>query len=183
MAAANWFRYLYLARMSKPKSVRELYRLAKGHQVCRIVEVGISDLRRSARLIEVAQRYAPDGKVFFTGIDWFDARPQEVPPLSLKEAYRVLRAAGGSVRLAPGAPGNSLAAAANAHQNTDLIVISALVPDLELQAAWFYVPRMLHARSVVFREQNDANGLPSFARISSQQIAALARNAAGRRAA
>jgi hypothetical protein len=131
----------------------------------------------------VAQRYAPEGKVSFTGIDWFEARPQEIPPLSLKEAYRVLRATGANVRLAPGAPGKSLAAAANAHQNTDLIVISALVPDVELQAAWFYVPRMLHARSILVREHRAASGEPTFVRISSQEVAILAANAAGRRAA
>jgi hypothetical protein len=183
VAAANWFRYLYLAHASRPKSVRQLYRLAKRQKVCRIVEVGVSDVRRSVSLIEVAQRYAADKKVSFTGIDWFEVRAQELPALSLKEAYRVLRATEANVRLVPGTPGRSLAAAANAHQNTDLILISAIVPDDELKAAWFYVPRMLHAGSVVLRERREASGEPSFDRISSQQIATWAAGAAGRRAA
>jgi hypothetical protein len=183
VAAANWFRYLYLAHGSRPKSVREIYRLIKRQKVCRIVEVGVSDLQQSVSFIEVGQRYAADKKVSFTGIDWFEVRAQELSELSLKEAYRVLRATAANVRLVPGAPGRSLAAAANAHQNTDLILISAIVPDGELQAAWFYVPRMLHARSVVLREKRDASGEPAFERISVQQIAAWAASSNTRRAA
>jgi hypothetical protein len=183
VAAANWFRYFYLARMSRPKNVRELYRLAKHQKICRIVEVGVSDVNRSVSLIEVAQRFAAEGKVSFTGIDWFESRSQDLPALSLKEAYRVLRATDANVRLVPGMPGRSLAAAANAHQNTDLILISSIVPDGELQSAWFYVPRMLHKSSIVLRERRDASGEPSFERISLQQIAAWAGSVGGRRAA
>ena len=183
MAAASWLRYFYLAHASRPKSVRELYRLAKRQRMSRIVEVGISDVERSVSLIKVAQRYAVDSKVSFTGIDWFEVRADELAALSLKDAYRVMRATEANVRLVPGTPGRSLAAAANAHQNTDLILISSILPDSELQAAWFYVPRMLHARSVVLRERIDASGMPAFDRISSQQIATWAGSATSRRAA
>lgn len=171
MAAASWFRYSYLAHFSRPKSVRQLYRLVKRHQFCRIVEIGISDLKRSVSLVEVAQRYANGKTVLFTGIDWFEARTQEMSPLTLKEAYRALHATGAKVRLAPGAPGKSLAAAANAHQNTDLILISASVPDSELASAWFYVPRMLHERSEVIREVLAPGGEPSFVRITASEVA------------
>jgi len=171
VAAASWFRYSYLAHLSRPKSVRQLYRLVKREQYCRIVEIGISDLARSVSLVEVAQRYAAGKTVLFTGIDWFEARPQEMSPLTLKGAYRALHATGAKVRLAPGAPGNSLAAAANAHQNTDLILISASVQDSELKSAWFYVPRMLHERSEVIRELLAPDGTGSFERITASEIA------------
>jgi hypothetical protein len=171
VAAASWFRYTYLSHFSRPKSVRQLYRLVKRQQFCRIVEIGISDLSRSVALVEVAQRYAPGKTVLFTGIDWFEARSQEMSRLSLKEAYRALHATGAKVRLAPGAPGNSLAAAANAHQNTDLILISASVADSELESAWFYVPRMLHKRSEVIRERPVTDGDPSFERLTATEIA------------
>jgi hypothetical protein len=171
VAAANWFRYTYLAHFSRPKSVRQLYRLVKQRQFCRIVEIGISDLARSVAIVEVAQRFAVGKTVLFTGIDLFEARTPEMPRLSLKEAYRPLHATGAKVRLAPGAPGTSLAAAANAHQNTDLILISGCVADSDLDAAWFYVPRMLHARSEVMREQYVAGRESTFARIAASEIA------------
>ena len=47
MAAANWFRYTYLAHLSRPKAVRHLYRLVSRSCASRIVEVGISDLKRA----------------------------------------------------------------------------------------------------------------------------------------
>jgi len=189
VAAASWFRYTYLAHFSRPKSVRQLYRLVKRQQFCRIVEIGISDLQRSVALVEIAQRYAVGKSVLFTGIDWFEARTKEMRPLSLKEAYRSLHATGAKVRLAPGAPGASLAAAANAHQNTDLILISESVSDNELESAWFYVPRMLHARSEVIRESRTANHELTFLRIAASEIAeragqeAMVANRSGRRRA
>ena len=134
MAAASWFRFAYLAYASRPKSIRQLYRLVKRQRIRRIVEVGVGDVGVSASLVEVAQRYAGEHKVMHSGLDWFDARPDHMPRLLLKEAYRLLHATGASVRLVPGAPAASLAGVANAHQNTDLILISSAVTGDELQA-------------------------------------------------
>jgi len=81
-------------------------------QVCRIVEIGISDLARAVSIIEVAQRFAGDKKVWYTGIDFFEARDPSNTPLPLKETYRILRATEANVRLVPGSPASSVAAAA-----------------------------------------------------------------------
>lgn len=183
MAAASLLRYLYLAHVSRPNSVRQLYRLIKRHRVSRIVEIGMSDVRRSVALLGVAERYARQQKVNFTGIDWFDARGKEFATLSLKEAYRVLRATEANVRLVPGSPGQALAAAANEHQNTGLLLISADVSDSELQPAWFYIPRMLEPSSLVLRECRDSNGEAFFTRLSLAEVSERAGRAAGRRAA
>lgn len=183
MAAANWFRYVYLAHLSRPKGVRQLYRLVKRHQVCRIVEIGISDIARSVSLVEVAQRYARPKKVTYTAIDWFEARPPQLPPLSLKGAYRLLKATGASVRLAPGVPARSLAAAANAHQNTDLILIAPTIADSDLDGAWFYVPRMLHDESMILREQHDSQAEPVLRPLTRSQVADWACRDSVRRAA
>lgn len=183
MAAASWIKYCYLAFVSQPKCDRELYRLVKARRVCRIVEVGISNIARTAILIEVAQRYAGDQKVCYAGLDWFDARSGELAPLSLKQAHYTLQATGAQARLVPGPPGGSLAAVANAHQNTDLLIISQAVADEDLSRAWFYVPRMLRDHSIVLREQVDAVGKLSFTRLSASELAERAGRAAPRRAA
>ncbi len=183
MAAASWLRYCYLAYASRPKSVRQLYRLVKRQRALKIVEVGISDVNRAASLIQVAQRFAGSEKVSHTGLDWFDARSKSLTELSIKEAHRVLRATGANVRLVPGEPATSLPAVANAHQNTDLILISAAVADEDLKSAWFYVPRMLHQGSVVLREKQTESDEPAFEWLSLTQIAEWAGRGGRRRAA
>ncbi len=183
MAAANWLHSAYLTFLSRPKGNRELYRLVKRARVCRIVEVGVSDIARAVSMIELAQRFARDGKVWYTGIDAFEARPSDSPTLSLKEAYRILRATGATVRLVPGAASSSLAACANAHQNTDLILIAPDISQSDLAGAWFFVPRMLHPESLILNEGRDANRQPTFERLSRSQVAEWAGRDTVRRAA
>ncbi|MEX2317594.1 MAG: hypothetical protein WD669_10615 [Pirellulales bacterium] len=183
MAAASWLSYSYLAHFSRPKADRPLYRLVKRHQIGRIVEVGIRDIERTTSLIGVAQRFARDKKVAFTGLDWFDARPSHDSPLSLKRAHAALHATGAQIRLVPGAPARSLTAVANAHPNTELLLIAHSIAEDDLAAAWFYVPRMLRADSLVFREQLDAEGQPAWTRLSIAELATRAERAAIRRVA
>jgi hypothetical protein len=171
VAAANWLRYARLAFFSRPKGNRQLYRLVKREQICRIVEIGISDLSRAVSMIQIAQRYAGDKKVCYTGLDLFEARPSDAAPMPLKETYRILRATDANVRLLPGTPAASLAAAANAHQNTDLILIGPTVSESDLNGAWFYVPRMLNETSVILSEHRTAEGEPSFTALTRSQIA------------
>jgi hypothetical protein len=183
VAAATWIRYTYLSRFSRPAGTRQLYRLVKRQQICRVVEVGIGDIGRAIALIEVAQRYAGERTVWYTGIDWFDTRQPGQTALPLKDAYRDLRATGANVRLVPGAPGRSLAAAANAHQNTDLILIGPGVAEEDLRGSWFYVPRMLHDRTAILTETHDAKGESSFTALSRSQVAEWAVRDSSRRAA
>jgi hypothetical protein len=182
VAAANWFRYVYCAHFSRPKSVRQLYRLIRRHALGRIVELGVSDVARSVRLIEIAQRYADADSVRHTVLDEFESRPTSQVSLSVKEAYRALSASGANVRLVPGPPARSLTAVANSLQNTDLILISASVTDDALQGTWFYVPRMLHSGSVILRERGTMLE-PTFDWLSHSQIAEWAGRPAARRVA
>ncbi len=57
------------------------------------------------------------------------------------------------------------------------------VTDDEMSFAWFYVPRMLRASSLVFREQLDAAGEVTLARLSIAELATRAESAAMRRVA
>jgi hypothetical protein len=183
VAAASWFAYTYRAYLSHPKSDRQLYRLVKRHRAARIVEVGIRGIERTVSLVEVAQRFAPDKKVAYTGLDWFDARPADRSPLTLKQAHAVLAATGAQVRLAPGEPARSLANVANAHANTQLLLIAHTVTDEELENAWFYVPRMLRAESLVLRERLTVDGGAEYRTISVTELADRVERAARRRAA
>ena len=53
----------------------------------------------------------------------------------------------------------------------------------DLHGAWFYVPRMLHANSVILSERQEADGQLSFNSITRTQIAEWATRDATRCAA
>jgi hypothetical protein len=183
VAAASWLKYAHLAFLSKPKCDRQLYRLVKREQLCRFVEVGIGSLKRSLALIEVAQRVAGDQKVHYTGLDWFDARTTDLAELKLKHTHQRLGPTSAAVRLVPGPPAASIAAAANALQNTDVLLISHLVEQRDLEPAWFYVPRMLHTDSIVLQESRGPDGMSIFSQLPLSEIAERAGRTTKRRAA
>lgn len=183
MAAVNWLKYVYLARFSKPRSERQLYRFLKVRRVSRIVEVGISSVDRTLAVIGVAQRYAADGKVTYTGLDWFEGRAKELPKVTLKQTYTQLQATGAQIRLVPGEPGRSISAVANSHQHTGLLLISSAVSDSSLDTSWFYVPRMLDAETLVVRERPGEDGEPVFAMLEHDRIVEWAGGRTTRKAA
>jgi hypothetical protein len=175
--------YLYLAYFSKPKADRVLYRQVKKLRAARIVEIGIVSLLRTRRLIEVATRYAGGSKVRYTGFDAFDARARNLPALSVKDIHRALNPTRIPVRLVPGDAAVSLGQSANALVGTDLLIISASQQQAGLDRAWFYVPRMLHERTLVLLERVDARGGTSFEPLSSAEVQRRANAVPRRRAA
>jgi hypothetical protein len=183
VAATSWLKYAYLAYASQPRTDRQLYRLVKLHGISRIVELGIGSVERATSMISVAQRYAADGKVAYTGLDWFDARSGDLPAMKLKQTYCELQATGAQIRLTPGEPARSLRAISNSHPHTGLLLISAAVSDSTLEAAWFYVPRMLDGRSIMLRERLDAAGKSTFEMVTMQKLADYVERAAPRQAA
>jgi hypothetical protein len=65
----------------------------------------------------------------------------------------------------------------------DLLLISAGHDEKSLAGAWFYVPRMLHARSHVYVESRAADGSAWWRRMPAAEVAALAGASRRRRAA
>jgi hypothetical protein len=183
VAAASWLKYAYLAHFSQPRTQRQLYRLVKVHKICRIVEVGIYSIERTAAMIAVARRFAGGEQVSYTGLDWFDARPDDLSRLTLKQAHRELQATGATVRLVPGEPSRSVASIANAHQHTGLLLLSSPVTDSSLAPAWFYFPRMIDAESVVLRERIDVVNRPTFELLKHSLLAKQAATLGERKAA
>ena len=163
MPAVGPLKYLYLAYFSDPSAERPLYRAIRRRQVRTIVELGVGMGIRSARLIEVAQRYHAPREVCYTGIDLFEARPCVAPGMTLKRAHRTLGTLGAKIQLVPGDPLTALSRTANSLTGTDLLIVSADQDAESLARAWFYVPRMLHEGSQVFvEEMNTQDGKPMF---------------------
>ncbi len=115
-----------------------------------------ADLARN--MIQLAAQYTAREQVRFTGIDLFEMRPATSPGLSLKQTHSLLTPSGARVQLVPGDPFSALARTANSLLDTDLVVIRADQDPASLQRAWFYLPRMLHEKSVVLVEQPGCEG-------------------------
>lgn len=184
MSIVSGLRYVYLAWFSQPKGARALYRLVAKKRVASVLEIGLVDVRRSVRLLELAARRAGEG-LRFAAIDQFEMRPPEHgSPLPLKEAHRQLRGTGAQARLLPGDPYSALARGANGLGTFDLVIVAACQNDDCLARAWFYVPRLLHERSQVLLEQVDESGkLTGYKTLTRAEVETLAQPPAKRKAA
>ncbi len=95
--------------------------------------------------------------------------------LSLKEAHRSFKTLGVAIQLVPGDPFSALARTANALREIDLVLISADQDAESLDRAWFYLPRVLHATSVVFLEQVNPDGALSLLALNRADVEARVR--------
>jgi hypothetical protein len=158
-----------LRYFARPANERVLFSVIADCPVDQIVEIGLGDASRAARLIRTAvqSRRSP---IAFCGIDLFDARPAGMSRLRLKDAYCQLNIAGCKTKLVPGEPGTALAACANGLTNSDLIVIGNQIQPENCGLMWMYIPRMMSAGCQLWRQNSDGG----FCRVEAHEIRALA---------
>ena len=172
MSAAKYINLIYNSYLSQPPSDRLIFKAIRRTRARRIVECGIGTTQRARRIIAAAQLLSPNQEIHYTGIDPFEARTSaDGPGASLKLAHRQLSATGAKIKLIPGNPLSALAQAANTLGNTDILLISARQNPIEMSAAWFFVPRILHPGSMVLEEKALAGGKMSLKSIPLEEIA------------
>jgi hypothetical protein len=180
---ATHLKLFYFSYLSQPQADRIIYRAICRHRSRKIVELGIRAGQRAVRMVQVAGLLSPIREVHFTGMDWFESGSgASRPGMTLKAAYRLLYGTGARVQLVPGDPIDSLAQTANALRQVDLLIFSALLDASGLGRVWFYVPRLLHQRSLVFVECPLPDGSTALQLLARSEIDTLAA-AARRRAA
>ncbi len=140
--------YLCLAAFSNPVCDRIIYRTIRRNKVSSILEIGVGDGSRAVNMIRVAKKYCGSGSVRYTGIDGFEADLNS--KVTLKDFHQRLSRLEVKLQLVPGDVAAAVQRIANSHLRTDLLVISAGNNTTALDDVWFFVPRMLHAASVVF---------------------------------
>lgn len=178
----SFLKFAYLTSLSKPSHERAIYHAIRRTAPLSIVEIGVGLGLRAVRMIAAAQRFHRDEPIRYTGIDLFEARTGLGTGLPLKRAHQQLKATGANVRVIPGDPLSALARSANGLQSTDLLVIAADQDTQSLTNAWFYVPRMLHDKSLVLIE--DVSGSqPRFRSLTPEQVEKLAASCASTRRA
>jgi len=152
LSVGSLLRSVYLRYFSKPAAERVIYRAIRRRSIRSIVEIGV-DLKRARRLIEFATSRISGSPIRYTGIDLFDSRPADQPPLTLKQVFAALRTKNIRVQLVPGDPYTALHRVANSLASTDLLLIGANQDPESLARAWPWVPRMLTATSLVLLQE------------------------------
>jgi hypothetical protein len=147
------WKIFYLSYLSKPASDRVIYKAIIGKKARRIMELGIAEGKRAMRMIDVAARCVPRSEIQYVGLDNFEDRNQNTGPgLSLISAHRSLIRSQAKIKLIPGDPLRSLARAANDLGQIDILIISPQAENDRLDRVWYFVPRLLHAKSLIFIE-------------------------------
>ena len=184
MPDTSRFRVLYLSHLSQPALNRPIYQAIRRRKVRRIVELGIGTCQRALRMIEVARLNAPVRQIYYTGTDLFEDRsPADGSGVTLKTAHRLLKSSGARIQLVPGDPLTALARTANNLADTDLVILSHGQAQTSPDRVWFYLPRVLHASSLVLIERMNADGEVRLHEATPVEIENLAAGASGRRAA
>ena len=92
-------------------------------------------------------------------MDPFEGRSEaDGPGLTLKAAHQLLRRDGVRVQLVPGTSPNRWFEIANSLGKVDVLIVPGVLESASFARAWFFVPRMLHERSLVFVEQTLEDG-------------------------
>ena len=134
-------------------------------------------------MVWLASRGHPAAEIHYTAIDRFEDRPADRGPgVSLREAHRLLKPTGARIQLTPGNADDGLARVANSLGQVDLLLFAAGTTAAELAGAWFYVPRLLHDRTLVFLERASADGGLSIQLLDREAIRRLAEPAVRRAA-
>ncbi len=185
MSILSQLRLSYFCYFSKPAADRPVYRAIRRQHTRKIVELGIGDGRRALRMIQAARLTSLRQDILYVGIDPFEGRCGAgcQPALTLKAAHQLLRSTGARVSFCPGNPPESLVRAANSLGKVDLLIVPAEIDLPSLAWIWFFVPRMLHQRSLVFVQRVLDDGRMTLHIMPRPEIDALAAAGAGRRAA
>jgi hypothetical protein len=177
VAGLSRLRLFYLLHLSKPASDRLVYREIRRLKARKIVELGLDTGQRAVLIIEVLKEFHEARDIHYTGVDLFEARTAaDGPGISLREAHCLLKATGARIQLVPGAVGEALARVANGVSQVDVLVISGQIPPGQLAQAWFYLPRMIHARTQVFQESLSAHGTAATRLLAAHEVEQLAVN-------
>ena len=183
MAALSRLRLFYLLHLSKPASDRLVYREIRRLKPRKVVELGLGLGQRAVHIIELLKEFHAVRDIHYTGVDLFEARTAaEGPGISLREAHCLLKATGARIQLVPGVVGEALSRIANGVSQVDVLAIAGHITPEQLEQAWFYLPRMIHARTQVFQETLSVGGNTAMRLLEAHEVEQLTAQAERRAA-
>lgn len=172
---------LWHSRFTWPAGMRAVFGHLADHRAERILQLGLSELDHTAKLLKAAAG-RDTAAIHFVGLDLFESRgPHDPPGPTLKEAHR--RLAGlGRVQLVPGMIDTSLSRLCNHLGSFDLLLVSH--GSANSDRCWLFIQRLAHRQSAVFQQSAPVGeGEASWELVPAGTIDQRARRALGRRAA
>ena len=162
------FGYYQLTLLGKPAADRTIYQLIKKHKFHSFVEIGMGTGQRCQRILQVASKFG-GRPIRYTGIDLFDARTEN--PLKLIDMHKMLGSFDAKTQLVPGSIEPSIQRIANSHLRTDMIIISPDTQQSDLNNVMSYLPRMLHANSMVLIQPRSGQKMKQLMRLDIERWA------------
>jgi hypothetical protein len=158
MSRLSWTKRFYWRYLSKPATERALFLHVLENPVSSILELGLGNGDRFARVIPLCSK--PDGvtQIRYAGVDLFESAPPGTPHLPLKTAHRKLAELGVKANLIPGDTIAAIARVANVVLPSDLVIVDGRwnSGDEISQAIQQWLPRLCHDHSTIFARNNDS---------------------------
>ena len=135
-------------------------------------------------MIDLAGRVSTPSEIHYVGMDPFEGRTESSgPPIRLKTVHQRLRSTGARIQLVPGDPAGNMIRLANSLGKVDLLIVPSEFDSPSFARMWYFVPRTLHSRTLVFIESPLADGRRSLRLKPRREIDQLAVLGFKRRAA
>lgn len=157
MSRLSWTKRFYWRYLSKPASERALFLHVLENPVASILEIGLGNGERFARVIPLCSK--PNGvtQIRYAGVDPFESAQAGTPHLPLKTAHRNLAELGVKANLIPGDTIAAIARVANVVLPSDLVIIDGRwnSGDEISQAIHQWLPRLCHDHSTIFARNRE----------------------------
>ena len=159
MSRLSWTKRFYWRYLSKPAGERALFLHVLENPVSSILELGLGDGERFARVIPLCSKPEGVSQIRYAAVDPFESAPAGTPHLPLKTAHRKLAELGVKANLIPGDTIAAIARVANMVLPSDLVIVDGRwSSDDEIsQAIHQWLPRLCHNQSTIFARNSDSD--------------------------
>ncbi|MCU0710480.1 MAG: hypothetical protein MUC43_00375 [Pirellula sp.] len=158
MSRLSWTKRFYWRYLAKPAGERALFLHVLENPVASILEIGLGDGERFARVIPLCIKPEGISQIRYAGVDPFESASAGTPHLPLKTAHRKLAELGVKANLIPGDTIAAIARVANVVLPSDLVIVDGRwnSGDEISQAIHQWLPRLCHDRSTIFARNSDS---------------------------
>lgn len=156
LTGVQFLRQIYLARFSHPAQNRDIFREFYRRKPASLFVLGVDSSTLVQELTGLMREWHPTERVRLALLDPFDARPASSPKLTVRETNARFAELPVRLTLHPGDPACTLPRVANQLGTADAILLSPSIDADAFSSAWYFLPRLMHATSVLIEGSGGA---------------------------